>query len=77
MTPGKALPWVLALSLMGCSGLSQGPRVAWAGMTTCRHCNCLMPADVDPASRCAACHCGRPAYQCMMTTPSSQCRRRP
>ena len=30
----------------------------------CKHCNCYMPADVDPNSTCAVCNCGYRAGKC-------------
>jgi len=30
----------------------------------CKHCNCYMPADVDPESKCTVCNCGYRAGKC-------------
>ncbi len=30
----------------------------------CKHCNCTMPADVDPDSKCTVCNCGYRAGKC-------------
>ena len=31
----------------------------------CKHCNCYMPADVDPESNCTVCNCGYTAGRCV------------
>ena len=50
-------------------------QVAWDAMVTCRHCNCLMSADADPAAACSVCHCGFQAQQCITHSASTQCQR--
>ena len=31
----------------------------------CKHCNCYMPTDVDPDSKCTVCDCGYKAARCI------------
>ena len=31
----------------------------------CKHCNCLMPAGLDPSAKCPVCTCGRRAHECV------------
>ncbi len=31
----------------------------------CRHCNCLMPAGLDPAAACPVCRCHRMVHDCV------------
>ena len=56
------------LSVAGCARAS-AVRIARAGVeqmaVLCKHCNCTMPADVDPESKCAVCNCGYKAAQCV------------
>ena len=65
----RARELLCALSLLlftgGCADLSQTTRLASANETMCKHCNCLMPAGVDPDATCPVCSCGRSAHQCV------------
>ena len=56
-----------ALLLGGCAGASPTVRLAGGGMpeAMCVHCNCLMPAGVDPEVACPVCDCERRAHQCV------------
>lgn len=60
--------WIALLALMaGCATAPRGVRLASAGMpeAMCRHCNCLMPAGIDPDALCPVCECGRKAHECV------------
>ena len=59
---------LILLSAAGCA--SPTPiRIARAGVeqmaVLCKHCNCYMPADVDPESKCTVCNCGYSAARCV------------
>ncbi len=53
------------LFLVGCAGSTAQTRLASTAEVMCRHCNCLMPAGVDPEAICPVCKCGRKAHQCV------------
>ena len=60
--------FLLLASAAGCA--HDAPvRTARAGVeqmaVLCKHCNCYMPADVDPESHCRACNCGYKAAKCV------------
>ncbi len=38
--------------------------LASSAQVVCKHCNCLMPADLNPAADCPACNCHRQVHQC-------------
>ena len=67
----KRTVWLLALlSLAGCGhGHTALLRTARANPNEmailCKHCNCYMPADVDPGSKCKVCNCGYTAAKCV------------
>ncbi len=56
---------LLALGASGCASMSQ-PRTALASapQMVCKHCNCFMPADVDPQAACPVCNCHRQTHAC-------------
>ena len=50
----------LAIAAAGCShGAYTGVSLSkpGVGLVMCKHCNCTMPADLDPESACPVCHC--------------------
>ena len=53
------------LLLGGCTSVPTRQRVASTGETMCKHCNCLMPAGVDPEALCPVCTCGHKARECV------------
>ncbi len=56
---------VLALTaLLGCAGPSDAARLSSGAEYMCRHCNCVMPAGVDPEAACPVCNCGMKAREC-------------
>ena len=60
--------FLLLVAAAGCA--HDAPvRTARAGIeqmaVLCKHCNCTMPADVDPESKCAVCNCGYNAARCV------------
>jgi len=56
---------VLVLTLSGCSGSFLQARLARGGEVLCKHCNCLMPADLEPGTMCPVCNCQHTARQCV------------
>ena len=63
---GRCRAIVLAMGLLcGCAATSQGSHLAAMPESMCKHCNCLMPAGVDPQATCPACNCGKRAHQCV------------
>ena len=56
---------VVMTMLAGCAGAAEAIRVAGGEEHLCKHCNCLMPAGVDPESLCSVCHCHKRAHQCV------------
>ena len=56
---------VLVLAGSGCAGTLHESRLASAGETMCKHCNCLMPSGADPERICPVCNCGKRAHQCV------------
>lgn len=56
---------LLAAALPGCSSLKEGRLFADAGEQICRHCNCYMPKQYDPADKCAVCDCGYTYGKCV------------
>ena len=71
----RLLAWMAALALLqGCAGLRPS-RLASAAVVTCKHCNCLMPANAVPESPCGVCRCGFRAAQCVGRGSASQCLR--
>ena len=62
----NSLRWFMAavLLLSGCAGIAEHRKVAWEQEGMCKHCNCLMPAGIDPEAKCPVCKCGYPAHQC-------------
>ena len=66
MIPGRLARWLGVLLLAsGCVATSATRRVASLPEAGCKHCNCLMPAGVDPQATCPVCHCGRRTHQCV------------
>ena len=69
MTFGVGYRQVVALSVLwaltGCTSLAAHRRMASSAETMCKHCNCLMPAGVDPEAICPVCECGYKAHQCV------------
>lgn len=70
---GALVSGIVMVAAVGCAGGgSQTTRLASAttcprapmGETMCKHCNCLMPAGVDPDAMCPVCHCKRHAIEC-------------
>jgi len=61
----------LALALLALAGCARDPAVRTARLhpdemvLLCKHCNCYMPADVDPESKCTVCNCGYKAARCV------------
>ncbi len=64
---GRASLVVAAMLLVsaGCAGTLHQSRLASAGEAMCKHCNCLMPAGIDPDTTCPVCKCGLAARQCV------------
>lgn len=63
----RVLAALMALLLGGCAGTHPAARLARGGMpeAMCVHCNCLMPAGIDPDALCPVCDCGKRAHQCV------------
>ena len=62
----RRLLLVAALTMLaGCAGAAEATRVAGGQEQLCKHCNCLMPAGVDPGSLCSVCNCHKRAHQCV------------
>ena len=56
---------ILALAaLMGCAGPSNAARLSSSAEYMCKHCNCVMPAGVDPEAVCPVCNFGLKAREC-------------
>jgi hypothetical protein len=51
-------------AVLGCAGPSTGVRLSAESEYMCRHCNCLMPAGIDPEARCPVCDCQMKAREC-------------
>ena len=64
---------LLLLAAAGCASAGPTTRLAWDNMATCKHCNCLMLADADPAAKCNVCNCGFANHQCMSKRPATSC----
>jgi hypothetical protein len=67
MRPGAGTSWgigLVVLSLTGCAGAWKQARMA-RGESMCVHCNCLMPAGIDPEAMCPVCKCGKRARECV------------
>ncbi len=77
MIPSRFAAAIVVVMACGCSGLSPAMRLARDNGVTCKHCNCLMPADADPAAQCTVCHCGFHNHQCLTGQRASQCLLRP
>ncbi len=65
----KRAAWLLILmALAGCASNEALVRTARAHpdemALLCKHCNCYMPADVDPDRKCTVCNCGYRAGKC-------------
>lgn len=59
---------MLAACLAGCGGKSFSRQLASlteGAALLCKHCNCYMPADADPAAPCTVCNCGYKNAQCI------------
>ena len=50
---------VMAWLMAGCAHVQLAP-----GEYMCKHCNCVMPANVDPDKICPVCKCKRLAHEC-------------
>ena len=66
----KLAVFLLPLALLcGCARNPAAVRTALAREDSmallCKHCNCYMPADVDPESACKVCNCGYKAARCI------------
>lgn len=48
---------------MGCAHAT-GTHLASNTGSMCKHCNCLMPADVEEGAQCPVCECHNIAAQC-------------
>jgi len=56
---------LVMLLVTGCAHQhAAATRLAQDAAYLCKHCNCFMPADVDPQKTCPVCHCGYPAHTC-------------
>ena len=70
MSPSRAA-LTLSLCVLSAAGCARTPpvRIARADVeqmaALCKHCNCYMPAAVDPESQCAVCNCGYTAARCV------------
>jgi len=49
----------------GQSHISMLKRYSSAKEGLCVHCNCVMPAGIDPESICPVCKCGKKALECV------------
>lgn len=63
--------WMLAAlvaagALQGCASVAQPAHLASSAESLCKHCNCLMPAGIDPDAACPVCECGKRAHQCRL-----------
>ena len=64
------IPAFAGMTVLLLTGCAHGTlvRTARAGVeqmaVLCKHCNCYMPADVDPGSNCRVCNCGYRAGKC-------------
>ncbi len=60
--------WLVLGSLVALAGCAYGDadrvRLAQATTSLCKHCNCFMPANVDPGATCPVCRCGHVAHEC-------------
>ncbi len=66
MIPRRAvLLWVCLAALSGCATPSSSSRLAGLPEAMCKHCNCLMPAGLDPNGMCPVCDCGRRNHHCV------------
>ena len=70
----RALLLGLVFAASGCqAGIAQRGPVATASLmcrlprteALCTHCNCLMPAGIDPNAMCPVCNCGKKAHECV------------
>lgn len=57
----------LLLLLLVIGGCASPQPVHLAGLpeSMCKHCNCLMPAGLDPQGVCPVCNCGKRSHQCV------------
>jgi len=63
---GWLVGMVALLTLIGCANPASSMRlVQQRGEVLCKHCNCLMPASVDPETMCPVCNCKRRAHDCV------------
>lgn len=69
-SPGgvKKIIWrvglLLLLAIGGC-GTTRPTHLVSLPEEMCKHCNCLMPAGVDPEALCPVCNCKKQAHQCV------------
>ncbi len=59
---------LLGLVLAGCAGPAGGLRTTWDIGGMCKHCNCVMPAGIDPGAMCPVCDCGFISLHCLRGT---------
>ena len=60
-------PLLAALLLLGtgCAAHTQGMHQFAMLEHLCVHCNCLMPAGIEPDAICPVCNCGKKAKECV------------
>lgn len=56
---------LLMLILGGCAHTTSVTRLSALPEVLCKHCNCLMPAGLDPQTTCPVCECGRRTHRCV------------
>jgi len=55
---------LLAAGLAGCAG-SASARSGMPALVMCKHCNCTMPASLDPGRMCPVCNCKFQVKDCI------------
>ncbi len=55
----------VGLLMGGCAAHAQDLRGFASQEHLCVHCNCLMPAGIDPEAICPVCNCGKKAKECV------------
>jgi len=58
--------YLVLFLVAGCAGTAHThARLTRVPEVLCKHCNCLMPANLDPESLCPVCNCGMKVHQCI------------
>ena len=61
----RGVSWAGCAPGAGCAGSLSESRVASAREVMCKHCNCLMPAGLDPELMCPVCNCRKTVRECI------------